>query len=85
MASSKEEAALAAIAATLSGVSPHVTKGYHTTLMGRKIEIDVLTRFGDYLFVFECNSRFRSRVSNAERPMPTSMRDIALAENRSGS
>jgi len=37
-----------------SGVSPHVRKGFQTTLNGRKIEIDVLARFGNYLFVFEC-------------------------------
>ena len=50
----EEEAASRAVAATLSGASPHVRKGFGTTLKGRKIEIDVLARFGDYLFVFEC-------------------------------
>jgi len=50
----EEEAASRAAAATLSGASPHVRKGFGTTLKGRRIEIDVLTRFGDYLFVFEC-------------------------------
>ena len=50
----EEEAASRAVAATLSGVSPHVRKGFRTTFKGRKIEIDVLARLGDYLFVFEC-------------------------------
>src|SRR5438128_3652893 len=48
MDSAEEEAASRAVAATLSGVSPHVRKGFQTTLKGRKIEIDVLARFGDY-------------------------------------
>ena len=54
MDSAEEEAASRAVAATLSGVSPHVRKGFQTTLEGKRIEIDVLARFGDYLFVFEC-------------------------------
>jgi hypothetical protein len=54
MESAEEETASRAVAATLSGVSPHVRKGFQTTLNGRKIEIDVLARFGNYLFVFEC-------------------------------
>ena len=54
MASAKEKTSSGAGAATLSDVSLHVGKGYHSTLMGRKIEIAVLTRFGDYPFVLEC-------------------------------
>jgi len=54
MDTAEEEAASRAVAATLSATSAHVRKGFRTTLEGRKIEIDVLARFGDYLFVFEC-------------------------------
>ena len=50
----EEEAASRALAATLSRVSEQVRKGFETTLKGKKIEIDVLARLGDYLFVFEC-------------------------------
>jgi hypothetical protein len=35
-------------------VSSHVRKGFKTRLESKQIEIDVLTRFGDYLFLFEC-------------------------------
>jgi hypothetical protein len=54
MDAAEEEAASRATAATLSAVSPYVRKGFAATLKGTKIEIDVLARFGDYLFVFEC-------------------------------
>lgn len=50
----EEEVASRALAATLGRVSPMVRKGFETSLRGKKIEIDVTCRFGEYLFLFEC-------------------------------
>ncbi len=50
----EEEAASRALSAALGRVSGYVRKGFTTTLGGKDIEIDVVSRFGEYLFVFEC-------------------------------
>jgi len=68
----EEEAASRAVAATLSGVSPHVRKGYQTTLEGKKIEIDVLARFGDTCSSLSANIRCCHAIrTNCGLPMTT--------------
>ncbi|WP_342240853.1 hypothetical protein [Inquilinus sp. OTU3971] len=49
-----EEAASRALEVRFSGVSKHVKMGFEATFRGKTFEIDLLARFGGYLFVFEC-------------------------------
>lgn len=49
-----EEGASRDLAEAMRGVCEHVEKTFETTLGGNKIEIDVICRFDDYLFIFEC-------------------------------
>ena len=50
----EEEAASRALAEVFGHVCQYVRKTFNTKLEGEEIEIDVIARFGDILFVFEC-------------------------------
>ena len=51
---SGEEGASRDLAEAMRGVCRHVGKTFQTTLGGEQIEIDVICRFDDHLFIFEC-------------------------------
>lgn len=50
----EQEAASRALSAALDRIRGYVRKEFGTTLGGKDIEVDVVSRFGEYLFVFEC-------------------------------
>lgn len=50
----EEEAASRALSTALERVTSYVRQGFSTVLAGKTIEIDAVSRFGDYLFIFEC-------------------------------
>jgi len=50
----EEEVASRALSTILGRASENVRKGFETVLNGKKVEIDVACRFGEYLFLFEC-------------------------------
>lgn len=54
----KEEGASKALAAALAGETSWVRREYKTKLNGKTIEVDVLCRLEDTLFVFECKHAF---------------------------
>ena len=49
-----EDGASRDLAAAMRGVCQYVEKTFETTLTGERIEIDVICRFEEYLFIFEC-------------------------------
>ena len=49
-----EDGASRDLAEAMRDVCGHVEKTFETTLGGQKIEIDVICRFEDHLFIFEC-------------------------------
>jgi len=65
----EEEGASKSLGAALLGASPQVRQEYKTKLKGQQIEVDVLCRFEDKLFLFECKhayfpcNRFELRTS----------------------
>ncbi|WP_159598223.1 hypothetical protein [Starkeya nomas] len=50
----EEDGAIKELARCLRVVSPMVQIEYETTLGGKRFEIDVICRFGEFLFIFEC-------------------------------
>ena len=50
----EEDGAIKELASCLRAASPMIQIEYETKLRGQRFEIDVICRFGEFLFIFEC-------------------------------